>query len=463
MSRALHVENVGVDRLERLPRVLFFDCWAIPGAVEKFARIARLAADVADFRLLHLGSFREYLSARTTVTSQRDGQLPKTEVVHGIDCVDISLFRGMSFEDVLLALNPDVVVDMNMSGLRDRVLYITAARLGIPAVFMQHGAWLDPDALELVAKEEDRSLRAPGEYLKRIPSFLWALKNYLRGRDLADPRPAKVVWRLLSTPASSHVFPAAAEELWPTRAMVFTPQDSAILARTHHLPDSRLRIVGNPELDAVCERKVLPMGSEERAERLVELGLEPHRPVVCYLEEALVEQNNLFGWDEARRVLLLRELCEVCQAAGVQLLVRPHPVTKTVAMQQVLGSRSGVVMSRELSLLDSCDLSMCVVVTMSTAAETALVLGKPVVVPMWHVNGDRVVSRYARFGAAHTPESPIELRELLLSLAAGLTPDTRSEEFVATRLGPVDGRATRRIADGILELAKGHVREAGSR
>jgi hypothetical protein len=336
-------------------------------------------------------------------------------------------------------------------------MYMTCERLGIPTVFLQHGAWCGRDTLRAVARELDRAFRSPREYLVRIPALRWIVPDYLRNRELTDTRPWRVLSRLAVEPATSHHFPSAPEELWPTRALVFTAHDGATLRETHRLPEDRLAVVGNPELDVVATRRDNPLAPQARGAILRSVGLDPTRPALCYMEDGFVEQQEYCGWNEDRRIGCLLELCDLAGSVGFQVLVRPHPCSRTEPMCAAVHGRRDVVITRDLSLLDEADVTALTVGTMSTALETSIILGRPVVVPLWHINHDPSLSRYVVNGAAHAAKTPDELCQLLRSLVAGSLPALDSGPFVSARVGPVDGSSRRRVFEAVLDLARAHV------
>lgn len=428
----------------RLPRILFYDYWT--KGLDKFRKVIEGAGlGAADYQLLHLGSYR-------------DASTPETEVIRGLPCMDISMFRRMRLDQIIKALHPDVVVGLNIATLFDRAILLTCGRLSIPTVFLQHGSWADRDNLEAFLKSLDEGFTM-ADRLRRVPAFVCVLPWYLRARggSVVELTPWRVIWRLARNPTMSHFFPTAPEELWPTLALVFTQDNADTLVETHRMPRERLRVVGNPELDPVVARRVAPVEPASRGGLVRSLGLDPAVPIVCYLEDGFVEQQNCFGWTEARRVELLRELYSICRGVEVQLLVRPHPGTDLTAMHDALAGRPGVVVTRDLTLLDSLDVAQAALGTVSTALETAVVLGKPLLVPLWYFGGQASLSPYVRYGAATAVQSPHELPRAIMRAVRGELSPAGTEEFIQRRLDPADGRAMPRIVSAIFDLAQAHL------
>ena len=124
-------------------RVVFFDYWT--KGVHNFLRLMPYApAGSAEFQLFHLGSWRE-------------GSVPRVQMIEGLPTVDIAAYRGMRLPDILRSLRPDVLVGLNMHTTFDRALFLTCRRLGIPTVYVQHGAIPDLEELRMMATQEDRA------------------------------------------------------------------------------------------------------------------------------------------------------------------------------------------------------------------------------------------------------------------------------------------------------------------
>src|SRR5262249_38716771 len=132
-----------------------------------------------------------------------------------------------------------------------------------------------------------------------------------------------VLGRLLASPASSMFFPVEAQELWPTLALVFNEYDADSLRKNRKLPEERIRVVGNPELDSAAVRRITPLSPRDRAALAESVGLNPDIPILFYADEGLADSKK-FGWNEGFRLQVLEQICEACHKAGVQLLFRPR-------------------------------------------------------------------------------------------------------------------------------------------
>jgi hypothetical protein len=246
----------------------------------------------------------------------------------------------------------------------------------------------------------------------------------------------------------------APEELWPTVALVLNQTSAETLIKTHRMPRDRVRVVGNPELDPVVARRDRPLLPSERAELMWSAGLAPNVPILCYVEEGYVEQQNMLGWTAATRLAHIAELYEACQSVNVQLLVRPHPVTEAKPIHAAFTGKPGIAVTRQLTLLDTLDISSAVVGTISTALETAFVMRKPILVPIWYLEGREDLSPFLRYKVATPVSTPGDLPATIARAIRGEIALPKGEEFLPQRLGPLDGRANARAMEIILELAR---------
>lgn len=428
-------------RASRRPHVVFFDYWT-KGSFHFTDLIARAEPGRADFTLFHLGSWR-------------DPTVPRRERIRGLECVDIAEFPGWGLERILKFLNPSVVVGLNIHSLCDRGLLLTCRRLRVPTVFLQHGAWADPDNFALLTRQMDKRITL-WDRTSRLPKFLRTLPWYFAARSGSRfaPEVYRMIWRSALRPATSHFFPSKPEELWPDLALVLNQASADLLIETHRLPAERVRVVGNPELDPVIARLNCPLDGATRRDMIISMHLDPSKPIVCHIEDGFVEQQNCFGWTASRRIGLIRELLDACENSGVQLLVRPHPATDTAPIVKAFKDLHDVSVSRTLPLLDMLDISTLVIGTMSTAMETAFVLRKPLLVPLWHIQGQAAMSPYLRFGVAAAINAPAELIPAICDATSGAKGRRDDTEFIRRRLGPIEGSANVAALHEILNLVR---------
>lgn len=422
-------------------RVLFVDYWT--QGIHNFTRLSEASQGNVEYTLLHLGSYH-------------DAKTPRLEIVQGIPSIDIAAFKGLSLKDILRSLAPDVVVSLNIGGLFDRAICLTCRSLDIPLVFLQHGVWAEKKQFMVLCEEMDRK-RGFRARVDALPKFLRIAPWYAREcrGGVFSPNLWKVLYDIAKKPAVSRYFPPLAHEVWPTLACVFAEVYAEMLIGNARIPRERILVIGNPELDAAAFRRDNPRLPSEVSEMLRDIGLAADVPIVCFIEDAFVEQQGLFGWDEQVRHVAIKELYDACRSAGAQLLVRPHPAMSASAMDSIrtaFDGMPGFSISRSWSLIDTLECADAVVGTISTALETAIIMQRPILTPTWHINGQVGFSAYLTYGAAIPVTNRSELEGTIKRvLRNNLQHDT--SRYIVRRLGPVDGHAATRAADALLAAA----------
>lgn len=418
-------------------RVLFFDYWT--KGIHNFLRLMPHAPiGAAEFQLFHLGSFR-------------DRSVPRYETVDGLPIVDIRAFRGMPLRDILKSLRPDVVVTLNVHTMFDRVLLQTCEHLAIPTVYLQHGAVAATEALRQWATSEDSAFRI-GQYIRRIPKYARILPWYWRARprSLLDSKFWSVLLAQARKPRTASCFPPEPRELWPTLALVFNSSWAEHLIGSFQLPRERVVIVGNPELDPAFDRLRSPKNGEERKRLIGGLGLDPELPILFYADEGFADLPSS-GWTSALMAERMAELYEASRVVGLQMLVRPR-ASSAHGFETLWKGRRHVAVTREMSLVDSIDLASVVVGAMSSVLHIAVVLQKPILTPLWHINGQTNLSPVLKSGASVAVPSPRELADFLRAALAGSCKADTSE-FFRQAIGDVHGNACRKSMAAILEVA----------
>lgn len=422
-------------------RILAIDHWA--KGLFNYERLLTVAGtEPLAITLLHFGSIR-------------DAKVRRVELASNILCVDIKAYRGLPLRDVIEQARPDVVLLLNIHTFLERAVLYICRSLGIPTVYLQHGAFVGYGTFRELCGMYDRN-RSPGEYLRKIPQHLYLLWLYLRARPRwFDRGLLQLIWSQAARPRMASFFPALPEELQPDLALVFTPADVEAVTKTHGIPRDRFRVVGNPELDAAFHRAGEPLTALARRNLRRSVGLDAERPIVFFPDEGFAE-SHLYGWTEQTRDLRIAELARASREAGAQLLVRPRraPEGGQEARQ------AGFVSTRGLSVVDSVDICDCVVGTVSSVLENAVVLKKPILVPLWHIEQRSQDSPYNCCPLATLVPSVEDLRMQIEKAARSEWP-CDLQEFMEGRLGRIGGGACESIVEEIAGLARGNPRRNG--
>lgn len=430
----------------RHKKIVFFDYWT--AGMHNFRRVARaFEGEPVSFELLHLGSLR-------------DKSIERETVIDGIPCRDITTYGNRGIYGVLASLRPDAVVTLNIAYLPDRALCLSCRKLGIPVVYLQHGAILEKDAMDamLGARSQGDAKWKWSDYASRLTKYGRMVPWYMQAKGELFPGAVSrdVLLKLATSPAHSTIYPPAPEELWPSRAMVYNQTDADTLRTDRGMPESRIAVVGNPELDEAFGRRKRPLTTAERKEVLARLGLRPDKPVVLHADEGWTA-IGAFGWTPDLAKEYLRHLFESVQAAGAQMLVRPKPAGNAIpgpmdfSITDFCRSFPEVVVSRAASVCDSIDVSDVVVGMMSTVLESAVILGRPLLVPAWMVGEKPELSSYVKYGAAKVVLRREELvGTIQQAVRAGTLPIPSL--FAARRLGPLDDGSGARMKSVLFDV-----------
>lgn len=193
-----------------------------------------------------------------------------------------------------------------------------------------------------------------------------------------------------------------------------------------------------------------------------EFGVVDGQKVVLFLTTAMAEH----GWwsAERRRALVVGAVEELLllRSEKVKLVIKIHPMENLEVYQKMLEGRD-IILCRDVSLEDVVNVSDVVVVGgFSTTVLEASELGKPVV--MLNVYNEVESIPYAEMGLA------LEVRNLkLLSgivtqlLVGGKAREElldKSKAFFGSNEEFTDGKATNRIAETIMGIAKEHKERA---
>lgn len=425
-----------MERNDAPIRVLFFDYWT--KGVANFHRIINAAPPATfEFALLHVASLNNY-------------QEPSYCVLDGLPCYDIQALKGEDLAASISALSPDVVINLNIGSVLDRVLYLTCAKLGVPTIYIDHGAVSDSDVLRSLCQDIDRNLKISA-YSKRFRKFCRLIPWYFKARK---PRPAHEILQVLvstiRSPKQSIHFPVLPSELWPTLALTYNNDSAKHLLDVLNVPADRVRVVGNPELDVPFKYLRNPMPENRRQQLFKQLGLDPFAPIVFYADEGLA-RSGIFGWTNEIGIRNFDLIAKACSDAGLQLLVRPRQGAEEFLNGTNLSTAS-VVFNRTISLVDSLALACASIGCLSTVHETALVMRRPLITPLWFLNTHPTDHLpYLKYGAAYTVTTHAELVQALRNAADGhLTASTANYEH--HRFGQTDGCAAHRIVEAIMHV-----------
>lgn len=304
------------------------------------------------------------------------------------------------------------------------------------------------------AKTAERARRTLAESLGRIALYGLCLDA------VAERRPAVMAtfneigrWaRLLPVAARLHRVPSldiahaeaadavAIQGVDYDRMAVFGPAAARVLAEAG-VPPERIVQVGAPRFDSLIARHAPSTG-----------GPPPHRHVV-FASQWLAGRMT----PDVKRRTIHAALAAAQAVAPCELVVRPHPIERDDIVAEAMASvPPGVTVrtERREDLYDTLDGAWLLVTGWSNTAFEAVLSNVPVL--CINATDGPPPTSFAAEGlalGADNPESAAAAASSLLREGAWSEALTRARRALSDHLGPLDGRATQRLADLVSELA----------
>jgi hypothetical protein len=295
------------------------------------------------------------------------------------------------------ALKPRVAITYAEAGGSGRALVLEARRRGIKAVGLQHG------------------------FIYRH----WL--NYLHEQDEMEPSPRN---------PSDGGFPR------PTLTLVYDRFAAEHLTEAGRFPAESIRVTGSPKLDAFAETGRL-MDGDARASLRAAVGAGPGQHLVVVATKYTQIAGALGPLIAAVRTM-----------PDVRLVIKCHPAESGAPYERAAGGAANVTIAPASADLARLVAAASLLVTVnSTAAIEAMPLDVPALVVALPNNLSPFVEAGAVAGAAHDGEIGPMLRALLYDQKFRDRLGEGRRAFMARYGIAADGRAARRAAGIIVELA----------
>ena len=225
-------------------------------------------------------------------------------------------------------------------------------------------------------------------------------------------------------------------------------------------PPDKIVVTGLPRMDAIVAESTAKDGFIKKLER----G-KKGKKVVLYLTDIAAEHKMItfkLQQESARRVI---SSCK--QMPEVLLVIKPHPGEDPNyydAMAKDLNSDA--LIYRGTSLHDLIRASDAVITGISTTGLETLALGKPLISINLHTRGGYFPHKWeyipyirsgVAFGVHQLDELPDAIKGALHDEGEKKKLGARSIRFVYDYLYKLDGKASQRVADLIIKMAKGKI------
>ncbi len=220
--------------------------------------------------------------------------------------------------------------------------------------------------------------------------------------------------------------------------------------------ESRLRVVGSPEYDALARqvRSALPDLAQSIRSKL---GLPPRRPVILFAHQDI-------STNEARAAMIEQSITRMIAAArqcDATVLVKLHPrgrqradEWRDWAAQREISDRDALFVLDECTSVEAVQICSICVTFFSTVCIEAMVCRKPVIFMVYHGYRDTLTAQV--LGAGLDARSPEDLEERIVGVLSEPSLTERliqsGEAYLEREMFGVDGRSVERSVEAILGL-----------
>ncbi len=354
----------------------------------------------------------------------------------------IADYRTWDLLNIIKQEKPEILITDFVGPIPNALIY-AANHAGIPCLQIDDGVTSERLALEKVSL---------GQSLLRI---MRGLLKHIRGLSC-------LLVTLMAIENPLQFMAKVKEEI---RRYVFHPYTSyteglniAVLSQfakdayiSMGVPPERVFITGQPRFDLIWQKKPKP-----KEQVLIELGMPETKGVIVLATQPLVKMRI---WTERQREQLVQAaVSAVKEFPDKQLVIKLHPDESIETYREILTKigEDKVIVCRDVNLyelLNACDLLMTV---HSTVGLEAMLFAKPVIVV--NFTGRPCVMGYAESGAAINVCKEEDLAPAIWK--ALYDPQIREEltqyrkKFINEHVYKLDGQASKRVAELIVELIK---------
>ncbi len=289
-----------------MKKILYFDSWT--GGLEDFMYLDKYLSKFFHTQMLHTESLIAPYLAKNIDTSWYKKQ--PEQIIGNVVAKDISAYKGWSIYKIFKHERPAVVVMLSLSHIQNRVVTVACQRLNIPVVFMMHGAVGDLNGNKKITNELQEAFKYEFRYkLMKIPKFLKFLKQYYYASgSIVDT--CIIAKQLFLSPFSFVWAPQKHKSLDVDMILAYSKRFADSLHEVFHIPQEKIKALGNPKLDNIISKKVKKQSKE--------------RYGLLYLEGSFVELGLM---REAKQEEVFEFLKTVAEQNNITLAIRLHPGT----------------------------------------------------------------------------------------------------------------------------------------
>lgn len=396
-----------------------------------------------------------------------------TREVEQLSLVRKELEREPDWEILAIAVNKSLGISLQRGGFayNDITDYHTSNMLDIiqkeaPNLLIAYDEGGAESALIVAAKHRDIPILMMDDGLAGAPTtykiprkvLLWKIMRWLKGKGkFHNYWPLLVTLKATNSPrkflinatrAGWRFFRYSLNFVDGVNIAVMSPHAKRMYIRMG-AEANRVFVTGQPRFDQIQQKKF------NREYILKELGIPQNRGIVVLATQPLLGSF----WTEKERERFVEVVVRAMdEFPEEQLVIKLHPGEKMEEYQKILAKigHNQAILCQDIDLYQLLHASHLLITIHSTVALEAMILDKPVITI--NLSGKPDPFPYAQSGAAigvyKEEDLAPAIRKALYDLQTRKEMERKRKEFVQEHAYKVDGRASQRVADLIIRLAK---------
>lgn len=355
--------------------------------------------------------------------------------IEGMALRDISYYKTNKIRNIILKENPTAIVMLNLSFMIDRAIVQICKDLNIKIFHLSHGMLIPSESIQIVKNHIKKS--GGNKLLSKLnKKNKYALYNYL-----VEVNSISKAFNFFKTAIVDHTkftqFPKYSTELEVNKSFVFYPSDLKVMVDDFGFPREKIEVVGNPELDIFYNSEIQPKDKFCNEE----LNLSNHN-YIAYFDDGLSEEVH--GWDSQKWLIFLKDLVAITTEKNYKLIIKLHP-RRDIATCIEFFKEHQIQIIKDVDFKNFIYHSKFVVSHFSSVLVYALLLNKKIKSPRWDLS-ENLEEKY--------PKTIVEYfydREKFITTFNDVEVNLGSvKAYLNEHVGKVDGKASLRIVDGIL-------------
>ncbi|MEN8775963.1 MAG: hypothetical protein ABF263_00450 [Polaribacter sp.] len=404
-----------------MKKILYYDNW--DKGYRNFLRLDPLFKEKGyETLLLHTTSFVEPVK-----------KIEKE--IEGLKFRDLSFYKTIRLKSIIKQESPDAIIMLNNSFLIDRALIKISKTLNIPIFHLSHGMLIPSDSIQVV-KNIIKKSGGNNLFTKFNKKNRYALYNYFIELSSIS-KTINFFFKAIKNHTQFTQFPIYSSELDVNKSFVFYPSDLDIMVNEFGFPEEKIEVVGNPELDAFINSEL--KYKKEFCKKELNLYSEDY---VSYFDDGLSEVH---GWDSEKWMLFLKDLNGIILEKKHQLVIKLHP-RRDISDCITFFKENNIKYVLDVDFKNFIHHSKFVVSHFSSVIVYALLNKKIVKSPRWGISKgleekypSNVVKYFYKKEIFDADFFETEINDQII------------DDYLLKSIGHIDGKARKRIINGIIK------------